>query len=156
MASAPTAPTLQKMTVLLSSVSSDSHTWNLVYLELVLIEAGYRVVNLGACVPDALLISNCRHHDPDLVVISSVNGHGAIDGERVIRRIRTDAALAALPVAIGGKLGTGGQTGVRERTHRLRAAGFDGVYDEPADASHFLALAGAVRRSTRRSGGRNS
>ncbi|MGW7413543.1 cobalamin-dependent protein, partial [Streptomyces sp. NPDC054863] len=56
--------------VLVSSVSSDSHTWNLVYLQLVLEELGHEVRNIGACVPDDLLLEECLAHRPALVVIS--------------------------------------------------------------------------------------
>jgi methylaspartate mutase sigma subunit len=96
--------------VLLTTVSSDSHTWNLVFLQLLLEELGYRVTNLGACVPDAEIIERTRAERPDAVVVSSVNGHGHIDGRRLIRRLRADAdaALAAVPVMIGGKLGIQG------------------------------------------------
>lgn len=46
--------------VLVSSVSSDSHTWNLVFLQLLLEEMGHEVTNIGSCVPDDLLIEECR------------------------------------------------------------------------------------------------
>lgn len=55
--------------VLLSTVSSDSHTWNLVYLSLLLEEHGYEVHNLGATVPDELLITTARSQQPDVIVI---------------------------------------------------------------------------------------
>ncbi|BAU88404.1 methylaspartate mutase [Streptomyces laurentii] len=50
--------------VLVSSVSSDSHTWNLVFLQLLLEDLGHEVTNIGACVPDELLIAECRRHRP--------------------------------------------------------------------------------------------
>ncbi len=125
-----------------TSVSSDAHTWNLVYLQLVLEELGHRVTNLGACVPDAELVGRAAAARPDLVVISSVNGHGARDGLRVIRAVRAHPVLAATPVVIGGKLDTTGGNHEAE----LRAAGFDAVFAEgtPIAAFHdFLAaLAG--------------
>lgn len=64
----------------MASVASDSHTWNLVFLYLLLEELGFDVVNLGASLPDDILISECTRIEPDLVVISSVNGHGYNDG----------------------------------------------------------------------------
>src|SRR5262245_5123971 len=75
-------------TVIVSSVASDSHTWNLVYLQLLISELGFNVINLGACVPDELLISECLSRKPAMVVISSVNGHGYQDGLRVIKSLR--------------------------------------------------------------------
>jgi methylaspartate mutase sigma subunit len=119
------------LSVVVSSVASDSHTWNLVFLQLALEELGHRVTNLGACVPDDLLVSECQRLLPDLVVISSVNGHGWQDGTRLIGRIRACPELATTPVVIGGKLGIAGSGGHAIRD-QLLAAGYDAVYDDRA------------------------
>jgi methylaspartate mutase sigma subunit len=116
------------MQTVVTTTSSDAHTWNLIYLQLLLRERGHDVLNLGACVPDSLVVGACRRHRPDLVVVSSVNGHGANDGLRLIRRFRAVRELAATPVVIGGKLGTAGE-GIAWAP-RLREAGFDAVFDE--------------------------
>src|SRR5262249_3646935 len=94
-------PVAGGLSVMVTSVSSDSHTWNLVFLQLALEELGHRVVNLGACVPDELVLAGCLRVRPDLVVVSSVNGHGFRDGTRLIGRIRGCPELAATPVVIG-------------------------------------------------------
>ena len=117
--------------VLLSTVSSDAHTWNLVFLQLFLEEQGYEVVNLGPCVPDELLLSTARRHQPDAIAISSVNGHGYLDGERLIRALRADPQLARIPTVIGGKLGLAG--GDDDRTRALIEAGFDAVFTDSGD-----------------------
>ncbi|MEW2296422.1 cobalamin-dependent protein [Streptomyces sp. NPDC006743] len=124
--------------VLLSTVSSDSHTWNLVFLQLLLEERGYEVTNLGPCVPDAELIEQVRVQRPDAVVISSVNGHGHIDGRRLIRKLREDGdeAVAAVPVMIGGKLGIQG-TAQPQLADELVAEGFDAVFTDGADPAEF-------------------
>jgi methylmalonyl-CoA mutase cobalamin-binding subunit len=132
------------MTVLLSTVSSDAHTWNLVYLQLLIEEHGHRVVNLGACVPDDHLIAQVRQIRPDLVVISTVNGHGRIDGERMIRALRAHPDLATVPVVIGGKLTVDGAL-TRQVCDDLLAAGFDDVFDADADVPRFRTL---LRAST--------
>ncbi|MFH8340024.1 cobalamin B12-binding domain-containing protein [Streptomyces sp. AM6-12] len=124
--------------VLLSTVSSDSHTWNLVFLQLLLEERGYEVRNLGPCVPDAEIIEEVRAQRPDAVVISSVNGHGHIDGRRLIRKLRedSDATLSTVPVMIGGKLGIQGA----DQPHladELVAEGFDAVFTDGADPAEF-------------------
>ncbi|MFE1953513.1 MULTISPECIES: cobalamin B12-binding domain-containing protein [Streptomyces] len=114
--------------VLLSSVSSDAHTWNLIYLQLLLEERGHEVHNLGPCVPDELLLSTCRRLAPDLVVISTVNGHGAADGGRLIRGLRAQRDLERLPVVIGGTIGT---RAAAPGTYApaLLGAGFDAVFE---------------------------
>ncbi|MER6912704.1 cobalamin-dependent protein [Streptomyces sp. NPDC000594] len=124
--------------VLVSGVSSDAHTWNLVFLHLLLEEMGYRVTNLGSCVPDELLIDTCRRLRPDALVISSVNGHGALDGGRVIARLRRHPELRRLFAVIGGKLGVDGGSG-NPGAHgpRLLAAGFDAVFEDGQGVEDF-------------------
>lgn len=117
--------------IVVTSLASDAHTWNLVYLQLVLEELGHRVANLGACAPDDLIVTECARRRPDLVVVSSVNGHGFHEAKRVIARLRARPELAATPVVVGGKLGIDGPGG-RRRAAALTEAGFDGVFEDAA------------------------
>jgi hypothetical protein len=52
--------------VLLTGTASDAHTWNLVFLQKYIAEAGHEVVNLGPCVPESLLVDTCLRLRPDL------------------------------------------------------------------------------------------
>jgi methylaspartate mutase sigma subunit len=117
-----------RLTAVLTTVSSDSHTWNLLYLELLLREMGLRVVNLGACVPVPLVVETCRRVRPDLLVVSTVNGHGHTDGSAVVARLRATEATARIPAIIGGKLGVDGSA--HEHRQALLAAGYDAVFDD--------------------------
>ncbi|MEV8361969.1 cobalamin-dependent protein [Streptomyces niveus] len=119
-------------TVVVAGALSDSHTWGLVFLQLLLEEHGHRVVNLGPCVPEDLLIGTVRAERPALVVMSSVNGHGYRDGMRVITRLRECADLADVPVVIGGKLGIHGEQSADE-TVGLMGAGYTAVFDDTAE-----------------------
>lgn len=119
-----------------SSVSSDAHMWNLVFLQLLLEEHGGEVRNLGACVPDELIIEECRNERPDVLVISTVNGHGHLDGIRLIRKIRQDAELADLRVVIGGKLGVRGSENIAF-VQELVSGGFDAVFESEAGLQDF-------------------
>lgn len=119
-------------TVVISGLASDAHTWNLVFLQLLIEELGYHAVNLGPCVPDEVLAGECRRLAPALIVISSVNGHGHQDGRRAVARLRACPELAATPLVIGGKLGTGGAD--EARAGELLAAGFDAVFEDGAAA----------------------
>jgi methylaspartate mutase sigma subunit len=138
----PGPPPACGRTVIISSVSSDAHTWNLVFLQLLIEELGFDVVNLGSCVPDELLVSECRSLRPDMVVISSVNGHGYQDALRVIEQLRGYPELTQTPVVVGGKLGTSGEQS-EQQVNDLLAAGFDAVFndrvDGPASFSRFVA-----------------
>lgn len=129
--------------VVVTTMSSDSHTWNLVFLQLLLEELGHRVTNLGACVPDELLVSECRRIEPDLIVLSSVNGHGYHDGLRVIQALRACPELAATPTVIGGKLGIAG-SGDPDRQRSLLSAGYDGVFEEGRSVADFRSFVGAL------------
>jgi methylaspartate mutase sigma subunit len=143
LAQAGPVPATTDLHIVVSSVASDSHTWNLIYLQLLLEELGHRVTNLGACVPDGLIVDECRRLRPDLVVISSVNGHGYHDGRRVIGKLRTCPELRDTPVVIGGKLGiTGG--GDRGLLEELRAAGFDAVFEDGTGVAQFQGFVRAL------------
>ncbi|MFC6093066.1 cobalamin B12-binding domain-containing protein [Saccharothrix sp. BKS2] len=122
--------------IVVTSLASDAHTWNLVYLQLFLEELGHRVANLGACVPDDLLVAECARRRPDLVVISTVNGHGFHEAKRVIARLRARPELTATPVVVGGKLGIDGPGGL-DRAAALTAAGFDGVFEDGGALAAF-------------------
>lgn len=118
-----------RSTIVVSGLASDAHTWNLVYLQLLLEELGYDVVNLGPCVPADLLVSEVLKHRPRLLVLSSVNGHGCQDGLRAIAKLRAEPQLSQLPTVIGGKLGVNGGEGGQE-AELLAGAGFDAVFPE--------------------------
>ncbi|MHC0433709.1 cobalamin B12-binding domain-containing protein [Streptomyces sp. O3] len=122
-------PPNRMRTVVVSGTASDSHTWNLVFLQLFLEEQGHRVINLGPCVTAEMLADACPAIDPDLVVLSSVNGHGYRDGLSMVTALRQRPELAALPVVIGGKLGVAGRRD-QAAVDGLRAAGCLAVLDD--------------------------
>lgn len=117
------------MKVLLAGTSSDAHTWNLVYMQILIQEFGHDVRNLGCCVPGELLLREAVRMAPDLIVMSTVNGHGVIDGARVVRLLRKNASLREVPIVIGGKLGVAGR-GLEEGVQALLDAGFTAVYED--------------------------
>lgn len=112
---------------LISSISSDSHTWNLVFMQLLLEERGIEVINIGNCVPGSELIQACHHHRPDLLLISSVNGHAHIEGMDIITAIKHHDMLRSMKVVIGGKLGIAGKEN-NQYVAKLLDAGFDQVF----------------------------
>ncbi|AVT28463.1 methylaspartate mutase [Plantactinospora sp. BC1] len=126
-------PDGRRMRVLLTSTASDAHTWNLVFLQLLIEELGHRVRNLGCCVPTGTVLSEMATYRPDLVVVSSVNGHGHTDGLRLISELRANPALAGVPVVIGGKLGIDGSPDAAQ-SRALLEAGFTAVFDDQASA----------------------
>lgn len=134
--------------VVVTSLSSDAHTWNLVYLQLLLEELACRVTNLGACTPDETIIGECLARRPDLLVISSLNGHGHHDGLRLIRALRACPELLTTPVVIGGKLDM--NSGNVQHAARLVAAGFNAVFTDTRALTPFRSFVRelAVRAGT--------
>ncbi|GGU87924.1 methylaspartate mutase [Streptomyces filipinensis] len=132
--------------VVVTGLPSDAHTWNLVFIQLLLEDLGHKVVNLGPCVPQDEIVESCCKFEPDLLVVSSVNGHGFNDARPLIEAVRSRWELAGLPAVIGGKLGVGG--GEREQAGELMRAGFDAVFqdgtgDEPGFAA-FTSFVGSL------------
>jgi methylaspartate mutase sigma subunit len=98
---------------------------------------GHQVRNLGPCVPPEDVIAEALRSRPDLVVVSTVNGHGLRDGRLLIGQLRSCPELADLPVVIGGKLGIAGPSGQLAMA-RLRAAGFNAVFEDGAGTAAAL------------------
>ncbi|MDQ1616319.1 MAG: methylaspartate mutase sigma subunit, partial [Actinomycetota bacterium] len=93
------------------------------------------------------VVAHCRTALPDLIVFSSVNGHGVQDGMRVVAAVRGCPDLIGTPVVIGGKLDTvGGHPTVADQ---LLAAGFDRVFPEGAALSAFRSFVAQVPRAYR-------
>jgi methylaspartate mutase sigma subunit len=128
--------------VVLTGTSSDAHTWNLVYLHLVLEELGCTVTNLGACTPDETVVEVCAERRPGLLVVGSLNGHARADGSRLIAALRARPETSRTPAAIGGKLDISGGEGAT--VGALLAAGFDAVFDEAAGIAGFREFVGAL------------
>ncbi|MER5483732.1 cobalamin-dependent protein [Streptomyces sp. NPDC002812] len=120
-------PARNAPTAVVGTVPSDSHTWNLVFLQLLLEEHGYHVHNLGPCTPHEELAAACADLAPDLLVLSSVNGHGVIEGPRSIQAVRARSGQAGPSSVIGGMLTTNGQL-TEGQTTALLEAGFDAVF----------------------------
>lgn len=131
--------TVRRRSAVVTSVASDSHTWNLVFLHLLLEELDFNVVNLGPCVPDDILIAECTRIEPDFVVISSVNGHGYNDGIRVIGPMRSHPELVDAFIVIGGKLGISGELLPTEASSLIQA-GFDAVFDDSRGLAPFVSF----------------
>jgi len=137
--------------VVLTGAASDAHTWNLVVLQMFLEERGHTVVNLGPCMPIGLLVQRCRAHLPDLVVISSVNGHGYLDGLSAIEQLLQCPELAGTPAVIGGRLGVDGRLDTAD-VDRLLAAGFRAVFADGDLAAFDRFLTGQPAALTVRPG----
>ena len=89
-----------------ATTPDDSHIWNLVGVQLKLEERGFQVCNLGACTPAELVAEVVRNLQPELLVISSINGHGAISMSAVIRALEEYQVKRSTTIIAGGLLTT--------------------------------------------------
>jgi methylaspartate mutase sigma subunit len=112
---------------ILSTIESDSHTWNLVYLQSVLEEHGIMVLNMGPCVPAEVTVSAMLMHRPDAVIVSSVNGHGYVQGRTLLHLAGQRFGKTFPPMVIGGKLSTCEAQNASIRRHLLQL-GFGAVF----------------------------
>lgn len=112
---------------LLTTVESDAHTWNLVYIETLLEEHGVETINLGPCVPAEMTIEAIVSHRPDGVIVSSVNGHGFLQGRALYQLAAEHLGDCLPPMLIGGKLSTTEENGPALK-RELLALGFEGVF----------------------------
>lgn len=124
---------------IIATIPSDCHSWNLLYMECFLKEQGFSVVNLGVCTPIDLLVETCNKENPNLVVISTINGHGCIEGIELIQRLQPMKEQRQMPVVIGGNLCTTPQDIARHAT-ALQLAGFDRVYFGDDSITEFQAF----------------
>ena len=139
-ASPPTPPeTPPRRRAVLTTIPSDSHSWNLIFIELLLREHGYDVTNLGVCVPVASTLAACQRLRPDLLIVSTVNGHGYLESAEIARTIRGAGDLGDIPLILGGLLHPDSAR-AGAQVEALRAAGFDHVLPGEAGVATLRAL----------------
>ncbi len=131
--------------VILTTIPSDSHTWNLIYMQLLLEEHGFEVLNLGPCTNPDDVLSACARVNPDLVLVSTVNGHGYLEGKILIQEIRQMPLTKDLPVYIGGKLSTDKNLSYLYAME-LEEAGYTKAYYENEKVNDFLARLNRISR----------
>ncbi|MFB6816772.1 cobalamin B12-binding domain-containing protein [Streptomyces sp. NPDC056347] len=115
---------------------------------MLLEDLGHKVVNLGSCVPEDEIVESCCKFQPDLLVVSSVNGHGFHDAEPLIGAIRSRWELTGLPTVIGGKLGVAGNG--EEEADALMRAGFDAVFQDGVDIAAFESYVDSLPKEVER------
>jgi methylaspartate mutase sigma subunit len=115
------------LNIILTGTPSDSHTWNLVFMELFLQEHNCTVYNLGPCVSPAQLQRSLKKWPCDLVVISSINGHLFQDAIKIIASFPKQDLPTLPPFVLGGKMGIS-QRDVFFQKQKLLKLGYEGVF----------------------------
>jgi methylmalonyl-CoA mutase cobalamin-binding subunit len=92
------------------------------------------------------VVDTCLAERPDMLVISSVNGHGHIGGRKIIGAVRSQSELDYMPAVIGGKLGTLGANN-KVFAEPLVEAGYSAVYLENDGVAPFTEFIESPKRS---------
>lgn len=122
--------------IILTGTPSDSHTWNLIFMELFLQEHHCTIRNLGACVPIPHLQDTLKKLPCDLVVISSINGHLFQDAIKIISSLPRHGSPSLPPFVLGGKMGIS-QKDTAFQKRKLLKLGYDDVFVEKNSLGRF-------------------
>jgi methylaspartate mutase sigma subunit len=95
-----------KPTAIVATTPDDSHMWNLVGVQLKLEERGFIVKNLGSCTPPTEIAELVRDLKPDLLVISTINGHGVFSISAILETLQEYQMIRTAKIIVGGLLTT--------------------------------------------------
>jgi methylaspartate mutase sigma subunit len=135
-----------EMNILLATTPSDSHTWNLIYLKMLLEEHNHQVNLLGPCTPVDDIISGVQLNNVDIVAISSINGHGFLEAQEIPQKMCR--LPHPPPIIIGGNLITNGRLSRKQKNHLIRI-GFYEVYSEGDSTSEFICDLKTIQNSNK-------
>ena len=117
---------MDKVTLVMGVIGADVHAVGNKILEYAFSQAGINVVNLGVMVTQEEYIAAAIETKADIIVVSSLYGHGEIDC-RGFREKCDEAGLKNIPLYVGGNLVVG-KTNFEEVEKRFLDMGFSRVY----------------------------
>lgn len=117
---------MDKKTLVLGVIGADCHAVGNKILEYGLTEAGFNVVNIGVLSPQEDFINAAIETNADVIMVSSLYGHGEIDC-RGMREKCKEAGLNDVLLYVGGNIVVGKQNW-EEVYERFKEMGFDRVY----------------------------
>jgi methylaspartate mutase sigma subunit len=95
-----------KLKLVLGVIGSDVHAVGNKILENILVEEGFKVTNIGVLSSQEDFINAAIETAADLIVVSSLYGHGEIDC-RGMREKCIEAGIGDIPLYVGGNLVVG-------------------------------------------------
>jgi methylaspartate mutase sigma subunit len=133
----------QKRTVVLGVIGADVHAVANKILDMVIGQAGFKVVNLGVMVSQEEFINAAVESDAGAILISSLYGHGEMDC-RGLREKCIEAGIGDILLYAGGNLVVGKRT-FDDVAQLFYGMGYSRVYppgtmpeDAIADLEHDL------------------
>lgn len=118
-------------TIVMGVIGADAHAVGNKIIAFALQEAGYKVVNLGVMVSQEEYIAAAIETKADLILVSSLYGHGEIDCSG-LREKCEEAGLHGIPLFAGGNLVVGKQN-FEDVEKRFKEMGFNSVYPPGTD-----------------------
>jgi len=115
-----------KKTVVLGVIGSDCHAVGNKILDYALSEAGYNVVNVGVMSPQEDFINAAVETDADVIMVSSLYGHGEIDCRGMNDKC-IESGLDNVLLYVGGNIVVGKQEW-KDVKYRFGTMGFDRIY----------------------------
>jgi len=115
-----------KVTLVMGVIGADVHAVGNKILEYAFTQVGINVINLGVMVAQEEYIAAAIETNADIIVVSSMYGHGEIDC-RGLREKCDEAGLKNIPLYVGGNLVVG-KANFEEVEKRFLEMGFSRVY----------------------------
>lgn len=116
---------MNKKTVVIGVIGADVHAVGNKIIDFALREAGFNVINLGVMVSQEEYISAAIETNADVILVSSLYGHGEIDCQG-LREKCDEAGLKGILLVAGGNLVVGKQN-FEDVEKRFLKMGFDKV-----------------------------
>lgn len=117
---------MKTITLVLGVIGADVHAVGNKILNFAFTEAGFRVINLGVMVSQKEYIEAAIEADADLIVVSSLYGHGEIDC-RGLRQKCEEAGIGSIKLYVGGNLVVG-KADFEAVKQTFTKMGYDRVY----------------------------
>lgn len=112
--------------IVLGVIGADVHAVGNKILYYVFTEAGFEVTNLGVMVSQEEFIAAAVETAADVIVVSSLYGHGELDC-RGMRERCDESGLGGILLYVGGNIVVGKQP-FEDVEKRFKAMGFDRVF----------------------------
>jgi len=117
---------MDKKTLVIGVIGTDAHAVGNKILDHAFTAAGFNVVNLGVMVPPEEYIAAAIESAADVIIVSSLNGHGELDCKGM-REKCDEAGLRGILLYVGGNIVVGKQP-FDEVEKRFKVMGYDRVY----------------------------
>jgi methylaspartate mutase sigma subunit len=128
--------TKSKGTLVTGVIGEDVHIVGIKIVEHALRSAGYKIVSLGAQVPQQEFVNAAKETGANAILISSLGGHAQVHCEG-LRDKCVEAGLKDVRLYVGGQLVIGEQPW-SETEKEFRAMGFDRVYPKDVEIPQVI------------------